>query len=151
MYSVTNIWDPQIKKIKKEQLYLGFFENGKLTLTESRIEVAEPLLIGSIYEESFFQWQREQGIKKLIEQEQEGAIDLSIFDVGNYLVLSKVADDLGMTKFLASHFEDVIATDILSLAFYCVADEYCPLYQIVDWSADQYLSSEKTFTEGRIV
>lgn len=89
--------------------------------------------------------------KKLIEQEQEGAIDLSIFDVGNYLVLSKAADDLGMTKFSASHFEDVIATDILSLAFYCVADEYCPLYQIVDWSADQYLPSEKTFTEGRIV
>ena len=150
LYAVNNIWDSKDKKIKKEQIYLGYFEKGKLSLLKDRIETAEPLLNEGGYKEQFLQWKREQLLQEQRDIETQEDIEISILNAGFNLILGKIAEDLGLTQLLHSVFEENIANDILSLAYFCVAEGRKPLYRAADWSVVELTPTGKPLSVGHI-
>lgn len=150
-YAVLDKWNPETKKQDRKQIFLGSKFKKIYRFNANAMEHMD-LFINSEHATAFLNWL--EGNKANEEDPRvvsiEDVVNSEIRDAGTDLVLSDIANSLGLSKKLIKVFGEEQSNLLLSLAYYCAAEEDSPLYRAATWSEDQKLPGNVQFTEVEI-
>ena len=150
LYAVENIWDKEIKTIKKKQKYLGFYLDGALNLDIDRALQYRKVFSGTEYESAFNEWHQHYLSSQQRLKLAENIENLQEQNAGLHLLFGHISEALKLDSLLNKVFGDRLGAEILSLAYYCAAEGRYPLYRASRWSKDERLPSKEPISETRI-
>lgn len=154
LYAVENVWNFEKRKQDKKQTYIGCkHEDGTYAFNERTAQFLF-LLRGTEFERRFYQWQDWQKAQKAesdtSDPEVEKVVDCTDLSSGTSLLLTHVADKVGLVGKLNAVFGETLTDKLLSLAYFCAQGSRQPLYTAAKWSEDQKLPGDIHLSERDI-
>lgn len=150
-YAVLDKWNPETKKQDRTQIFLGTKSKDTYRFNAKALEHSE-LFTKSEHATAFLNWVENNKANKensrLVSIEEVSRSEMR--NGGTDLVLSKIADSIGLSEKLRKVFGEEQSNQLLSLAYYCATEGRCPLYRASGWSEDQKLPGGVQFTEAQI-